>query len=311
MILSHHRSSPTFLGFPPQPAICSSTVSTLLLRWAQPTRECHPQKPWSSLTLVSKSRKAGGLCSASLPVGAAPGAEGGASRPQPAPRADSGQEQSPVVREVLQQMTAGCSKRQQGVLTAQNQNHRDKPRVLAGPRGLRAGPPGLGPGLWLEPHLCLCAMSPSASLTQDSLTPRPLIQELLKTPCHAGHSAGLRDGAWNVRACIQPTTPRGCCQPGGVGARDSERPVEGLLVSPTSPVEGASPGSCVWGVGPGRLGSSVPFGFVSGGGVMLAADPQRPPKRAASQQIHKTPRPSGVLGQWDNLQYKSPTQYLH
>lgn len=119
------------------------------------------------------------------------------------------------MREVLQQMTAGCSKRQQGVLTVQNQNHGDKPRVLAGPRGLRAGPPGRGPGLWLEPHLCLCAMSPSASLTQDSLPPRPLIQELLKTPCHAGHSAGLRDGAWDVRACIQPTTPAGAASQEG------------------------------------------------------------------------------------------------
>lgn len=61
-----------------------------------------------------------------------------------------------------------------------------------------------------------------------------------------------------------------------------------------SPVEGASPGSCVWGVRPGRPGSSVPVGFVSRGGVMLAADPQRPPRGAASLQIRKTPRPSGL-----------------
>lgn len=215
------------------------------------------------------------------------------------------------MREVLQQMTAGCSKPQQGVLTVQNQNHWDKTRVLAGPRGSRAGPPGLGPGLWLEPHLCLCAMSLSASLTQDSHTPRPLIQELLKTLLATQVTAqvsGMGPGMSRGHPAHDPPGVQPARRGGGTWLREACGGAAGVSHQPRG---GGEPWKLLWGVGPGRPGSSLPFGFVSGRGVMLAADPQRPPRRAASQQIHKTPRPSGILGQWDNLQSKSPTQCLH
>lgn len=73
--------------------------------------------------------------------------------------------------EVLKQMSAGCLKRQQAVLTAQNQNRQDKIKVLARPRGLRAGAtPGLLTlGCGYNPDLCLCATSSSASLLQGHL----------------------------------------------------------------------------------------------------------------------------------------------